>query len=51
MDGVDALDLISLAGLEAAQWLRTSQRPNRFVPVYPWFDVSLESELVSSGED
>jgi hypothetical protein len=49
--GVGALDSGLVGRLEGTRCVRTSPRPKSLVPVCPWFDFSLESELVSSGED
>ena len=48
--GIGALDSAWLASLKARDGYERLPRPNRFLLVYPWFDVNLESELVSSGE-
>lgn len=49
--GIGALDSAWLASLKARDGYERLPRPNRFLLVYPWFDVNLESELVSSGEE
>jgi len=51
VDGVGALDSIWLRGSKARDGYERLRVQYRFVPVCPWFDFNLESELISSGED
>lgn len=53
-DDVDGVGRWTQSGLRDSKARHGYERlcvQNRFEPVSPWFGFSLESELVSSGED